>query len=225
MFREARRDAGEQLAHIRVREGLQVDGCRAPDARPPAGPAFEELRTRLCQHEDGRFARPGEEVLDEVEQSLVGPLQVPEDEHHRRLASEAFEERAPGGKELFAALSRELVESEQAGQSGLDPATFGRFEWEAGENISKLGARRVGVIRFGDARATTHHLRECPVADPLAIRRRAALVPQDGLDNSVQVLLELPAEAALPDACLAHDGHEPRLPLACGGMELVLEQA
>src|SRR5439155_3924531 len=74
-------------------------------------------------------------------------------------------------------------------------------------------------------RATTDHLRKCPIADPLAVRRRAALVPQDSLDDPVQVLLELPAKAALPDPGLTHDGHEPRLPLACGGMELVLQEA
>ena len=49
-------------------------------------------------------------------------------------------------------------------------------------------------------------------------------MPEHRLDEAVQVLLQLPRQAALPDAGLADDRHQPRLSLACGGMELILEQ-
>ena len=60
---------------------------------------------------------------------------------------------------------------------------------------------------------------------PSPIRRRAALVPVDRLEDAVDVLQELPGEAALADAGLAGDGQRGAPALARRGMEEVLEQA
>ena len=52
--------------------------------RPPAprpGPALGQLRPRQREHEQRVVSRPLEQVLDEVEQARVRPLQVLEDEH------------------------------------------------------------------------------------------------------------------------------------------------
>ena len=45
------------------------------------------------------------------------------------------------------------------------------------------------------------------------------------LDQAVDVLQELPRQPALADAGRADDAHQPRPPLAAGGVEQVLEQA
>ena len=50
-------------------------------------------------------------------------------------------------------------------------------------------------------------------------------MPPDRLDQAVDVLQELPRQAALADARRADDAHQPRPPLAAGGVEQVLEQA
>ena len=49
-------------------------------------------------------------------------------------------------------------------------------------------------------------------------------MPVDGLDEAVDVLQELPGEAALADAALAGDGNEPDAPIAGGRVVQVLEQ-
>ena len=63
------------------------------------------------------------------------------------------------------------------------------------------------------------HLAERPEGDALAVGRRAAAVPVDVLDEAVDVLLELPGEAALADAAGPGDRDEPRAPLAADGVE------
>ena len=46
------------------------------------------------------------EVLDEVEQARIGPLQVLEQEDRGRPVGDPLEERAPGGEELLAIVRR-----------------------------------------------------------------------------------------------------------------------
>ena len=59
---------------------------------------------------------------------------------------------------------------------------------------------------------------------PSPYEGRASLVPQHALDDAVDVLEELPREAALADARLPGDRDEPDPPLARAGVEQVLEQ-
>src|SRR5207247_5971242 len=63
------------------------------------------------------------------------------------------------------------------------------------------------------------------VEDALAVGRRAALVPVDVVDQSVDVLEELPREAALARSRLARDRDEPQASLATSRVEEVLQQA
>ena len=66
------------------------------------------------------------------------------------------------------------------------------------------------VVRLGQSGAPADHLAERPERDPLAVRRRAAAVPVDVLEHAVDVLLELPGQAALADAPGPADRDEPR---------------
>ena len=91
------------------------------------------------------------------------------------------------------------------------------------ERRRELGPGRRRILGFGDARPAADHLGECPEADPLAVRRGAALVPVHDLGHAVDVLLELPDEPALADAALADDRDQPRAPLGTGGEVEVLE--
>ena len=45
-------------------------------------------------------------MVDEVEQVVVGPVQVLEDEHERALLGEGLEEPSPGGEALRAVAAR-----------------------------------------------------------------------------------------------------------------------
>ena len=62
-----------------------------PDA--PIRAAFEKLRPRKRHHKQWMVTRSFGQVIDEVEQRVVGPLDVFED-HHRRASpvSDALEE-------------------------------------------------------------------------------------------------------------------------------------
>ena len=64
--------------------------------------------------------------------------------------------------------------------------------------------------------APPDHLAEGPERDALAVRGRAAPVPPDRLADAVDVLLELPGQAALADAARPGDRDEAGPPVAAG---------
>ena len=74
-------------------------------AAAPARPALEQLRPGGADDEQRHAGRPVDEVVDEVEQPVVGPVQILEDEHERALLGERLEEAAPGGEGLVAAVA------------------------------------------------------------------------------------------------------------------------
>src|SRR5581483_12387125 len=64
-----------------------------------------------------------------------------------------------------------------------------------------------------DAGPHAHHLRERPVRDALSVRETTSAVPPERAGEAVDVLLELPREPRLADACDPHHRNELRLPL------------
>ncbi len=94
-----------------------------------------------------------------------------------------------------------------------------------GEHLRDLRPGRLRVVRLEEAGARPDHLAERPERDPLAVGRRAAVVPPDAFDHAVDVLEELPRQPALADPGLAGDRDEPGALLAGGGVEEVLEEA
>ena len=75
----------EQLAHATVLERLELQqrGAAAPCRPRPALARRGEIRPREREHEDRAGGRPVQQMLDEVEQALVRPLQVLEHQDHR----------------------------------------------------------------------------------------------------------------------------------------------
>ena len=88
-----------KLVRVVVAERLEHDERRARARRRPGGPHVEEVGARRAEDEDRRVARRGGDVLDEVEQRRVGPVDVVDDEHERPRGGERLEEPAerPGG--------------------------------------------------------------------------------------------------------------------------------
>ena len=96
---------------------------RLPSA--PALPALEQFRPRSAENEDRRRPRPLDELVDEIEEPLVGPVEVLEDEHHRPLLRNRLEEAPPRGEAL--ALDDRLVvrgEPDKAAQPRCHPFGF-----------------------------------------------------------------------------------------------------
>ena len=114
---------------------------------------------------------------------------------------DTLEEDAPRGEQHVAAAGRRRLEAEQRQQGRLDPAPVLLVGDVLGDRLARSRSRVVASSsRLGQARPPADHLAERPERDALAVGRRAAAVPVDVLDDAVDVLLELPGEAALADA-------------------------
>ena len=123
------------LEHVRDEErGLLVRERREADRRgvelaaAPAGSSLEELRPGAADDEERDVAQPVDELVDEVEQAVVGPVQILEHEDERALLGERLEEAPPGGEGLAAAVATEPglgLEPDERTEVRLDPAGIG----------------------------------------------------------------------------------------------------
>ena len=119
---QARHEAVEQLAHRRRRSAARGPAGSGCAAGAPVGPTFEELRPGEGDDQDRGGPRPLEEVVDEVEQAGVGPLEVLEQEHGRAPLGDPLEEDPPGREQDVAAAGRRRLQPEQGQEGRLDPA-------------------------------------------------------------------------------------------------------
>ena len=118
-------------------------------------------------------------MVDEVEQALVGPVQVLEHEHEWALLGDRFEEATPGGERLRPMVASErllALQPDERADMALDPVGF-RVLQEIAHAASQLGCGLAGGIRLEDARLRLHHLAETPERDALAVRQGTALPP------------------------------------------------
>ena len=136
-----------------------------------------------------------------------------------------LEERAPGREQLLARFDRQVIETEQPGEARLDPAALDGVRDHLLEHRGEPTPSGLGIVRLGDPRPAADDLGQRPVADAVAVGGRPALVPEDRLDDAVEILLELPGEPALADAGLPDDRHQAGLAFAFRGVEMVLERA
>jgi len=77
----------------------QSDVTREPTA--PRRTRREELRTRQRQQQQRHVLRARRERLQQVQQALVGPVDVLEEEQRRPAACECFDQDARGEKQRF----------------------------------------------------------------------------------------------------------------------------
>ena len=147
-------------------------------------------------------------------------------EHHDRgpLGRQALEEGAPGREERLAPAGRWRLQAQQRQQRLLDPVAVIVGD-ELRHGLVDPLARRGLVVVLGETRTATDHLAEGPEGDAVAVAGGAAAVPVDLLDQTIDVLLELPREPALADARRAGDGDEARPLLLADLVQQVLEQA
>ena len=116
-------------------------------ASAPARPALEQLGPRGRDDEQRHVLDPVDELVDEVEQLVVGPVQVLEDEHGRPLLGERLDEAAPRGEALVAR-ARSALEPDERAQPRLDPRRRPRRE-RARDALVQLA---LGVGRSGRSR-------------------------------------------------------------------------
>ncbi len=217
--RDGRAVAGEHLPDRVVGKALEVERREARHPGPPARPPLEQLRPSQGHDQDRMLASPRGQVLDEVEQARVGPLDVLEDEHRRCRVGDALEEATPRREELIALECCQRIVRQQHRQPRLHPGAFGVVPHDLGEGRSELttGQLRLGVI--GEANPPSQHVPHRREGDLVAVGWRAPRVPEDLLGECLDLLAQLPRQATLADARDTGHGNQPAAPIAHGSFE------
>src|SRR5438874_8115824 len=199
-YRELRlaEQRADKLARLLVRERRERDRDRVALAAAPAGSPLEQLRAGGAEHEQGDSARPVDEVVDEVEHALVGPVKVLEDEHQRAPLGESLEEAPPGSERVVAALGGRPLEPDERAQVRLEPSgvtlTRERLYCRA-----QLGGGLVLRVARQDPRLRAGHFRKRRKGDTVAVGQAAAAEPRGGLRFGLEGVHELAREPRLPD--------------------------
>ena len=205
----------------------EADRRRVELAAAPTGPSLEQLRPGAADDEQRDAAQPVDELVDEVEQAVVGPVQVLEDEHERPLLGERLEEAPPGGERLAAAVSAEAASrppGRRAGAGATRPSAASRsvIERALDGGVQLLGRFDLGVL-LEDPGLRLDDLRERPERDAVAVGEAASLAPGDELGVGVDDALELVDEPALSHARDRDERDELRRPLVAGALERVAQ--
>ena len=160
----------------------------ADAASAPGRAHVQQLGARDAEQEQRHLAHPGGEMLDQLEQRLLAPVDVLEQEHERLRLGELLRPRARRPGDLL-----------------LRPLALDRLE-HADREAEQVGDRLVLAVRaqlrprlvervvVGDPRGRLDHLGERPVRDALAVREAAA--GEDG--RAFEPGDELAREPALP---------------------------
>ena len=85
---------------------------------------LEQIRASHADDQDRRVADPAEQVLDQVQEGRLGPLQVVEGDHERRVRREALEQPADRPHRLLRG-ARAAGDSDRARDPGRDLARVG----------------------------------------------------------------------------------------------------
>ena len=206
-------ESGDEPRRLLIREGGDGEHRRVELAASPARTALEELRAGSRDHEQRHVVHPVDELVDEVEEALVCPVEVLEDEHEWPPLGHGFEEQAPRSEGLPAAIVAELALSAEADQREQvrshprDVGIVGQHLVHGPPNLFRSFAR---TILFMDAGLRLDDLAQRPQGDSIAIRQAPALPPRNELVVGVDHLTQLVDEAAFADARHADECHELR---------------
>src|SRR5207302_11131650 len=170
-----------------------------------------------------------DEVVDEVEEIDIGPMQILEHENERTVLRERLEEASPCSERLAALVAARLgaqTDADQGTEMSRNPLRLDRVGDRQPHGPLQLRARLVRSIAPEDSRLSLHHLGERPEGDAVAVGRRAALPPADDLRGIlVDQAEELGHQPALADARDAGDGHQLRRALSPDSIQQIGDQA
>ena len=206
-------------------ERRERDRGRVPLAPSPPGTAVEQLRPRGADDEQRDAVHPVDQPVDEVEQPVVGPVQILEDEHARPALGDGLEEAAPRGERLAAAIAARSSSSLSPTSGRRCRATHARSpSSRARGRRGELLLGHLGGVRLEHPGLRLHDLAERPERDALAVRQPAPLAPHDELVVLVHGAAELVARAGSCRSRDADERHELRRALAAAARERVDEE-
>ena len=203
----------DEVCGLGGRQRAERHGQRVPLAATPLRPALEQLRARAADHEQRRALDEVDEGVDEVEQPVVGPLEVVEDEHERPPLRERLEEDAPAGEELRVTFAEADVlghEPDERLEARSDPASL-RLAYQLLHGVRELRRSRARVIVLVDSRLRLDDLAERPERDAVAVRQAPAVPPGDDL-----LVLLAPCARAPRRACSCRSPGTPTSVTSCG---------
>ena len=222
---------------------LEVSGEKAPDvvvskwadrdrggialAAGPARSSIQELGPRSRDDQDRHTRRPVGEVVDEVEQPVVRPLEILEDEHERPPLRDRLEQPPPRRERLARTSGGCRVgraEPHERACGSHDPVPLRLVGHEPVNPCHELAGRCLRVVALQDPELGLDDLAERPVADALPVRQRPPLPPCNQLLVCVDDLEELGDQAALADARNADERHELGGQLGAAAFEGVREE-
>ena len=222
---QAGHEPAQEVVDRLVPQRLERERGVVADVRTPTRMPLRDLGTRQRHDVDGIRARPVEQVLDELEERGIGPVDVLEHHDYRVLLGHPLEEQTPRREEILAVRRDAVRQPEEMLEPGLDERPLFRIDHDLGEDGGKLRERLVRRFVLGDACAHPDHLRERPVGDAVSIGETAPSVPPRRFQDAVEVLLELPGKPRLPHAGHRDDGDQVRAALVGGRVEELLGQA
>ena len=160
-------------------------------------------------------------MVDEVEQSVIGPVEVLEHEHERPLRGCRLEQSPPGRKCLLSLGAFCTFEAHERTRLPRHPFPLLFVLRERLDHRLELLRRGRGVVGLEDPGVRLDDLAQRPEADPLAVGERTALPPGDDLLLGIGDLEQLRHETALADAGNTDERDELRRLLgACPGQRV-----
>ena len=199
----------DELGGLAVAQPLEEHRGRVELAAAPARPLVEELGSCEADEQNRRVAGPVGEVLDEVEERWLGPLQVVEEDDERPRPGPRPRRGGGPPRPSRPAVAGAASEVDRGGDPLRDQRCF-----VAGQRRSDPGEWILSV-------ATAERLGERPVRDALAVGKAAAAHDRRLASDTRQELRDQPR---LADARGAEDREQEARAFADGSLVGLLER-
>ena len=183
----------EHLGRLDRRQGIQPDERGVAAAATPRTAAVEQLGTRGADHEQ-RAANLAADPLEQVEQRILGPVQVLDEQDRRRFRRQLAEELDPGLLEAVAHGKRMRVAGEVEAES--EPEDL---------PVAEPPARLLLRLALEDSQVLSQNLPERPVRE-VAVGQ----TPPGALNGLWRLIARATARAPAPASSSRH----PRRPSA-----------
>ena len=173
----------------------------------PALALVQQLGAGGAEDHHRALDRP-REVLDQVEQRRLGPVQVVDHQHQRLVGGERLQQPADAPEHLLDR-ERGVGQADHRLQAGGDGAA-------SGQRLD-LGPRLVRRIRLVDVGGDADRVGHRPERDAVAVRQAAA---RHDAGRRLDRGEELRGQPRLADSRLAEQRHQPRPAVGDGAVEL-----
>ena len=182
---------------------------------PHVGPEIEQVRSRHAEEKEGYVLRPVGDVLDQIQECRLPPVDVVEHDDERCLAGLRLEESADGPVRLLGTCVH--LDAEELG----DVRAHDLLLLIVLEEGAHLGLDDLGRVEVGETGRLLHDLEHREVRDAIAVREaspsqygRTTLEPRD----------ELLDQSGLPNSCRPQDREQVACTIGGSTIEDLQEQ-